>query len=68
MRAHRERPTASGIYSELSGSRFNYHNFKMELLVSNHDAYCPAGVLSADTAKRLSRWKRTSVLSVEFKK
>lgn len=36
--------------------------------MSNHDAYCPLGVLSADTAKRLSQWKRTSVLSVEFKK
>lgn len=36
--------------------------------MSNHDAYCPLGVLSADTAKRLSQWKRTSVLNVEFKK
>lgn len=40
----------------------------MELYVSNLDAYCPLGVLSADTAKRQSQWKRTNVLSVEFKK
>lgn len=47
---------------------FNYFDIRIELLVSHHDAYCPPGVLSADTAKHLNQWKRTSVLSVEFKK
>jgi len=41
---------------------------RLELCVSNLNAYCPLGVLSADTAKRRSQWKRTNVLSVEFKK
>lgn len=68
MRVHRECPTAWGIHSELFGSAFNYLNTQLEHRVSNHAACCPLGVLSADTAKRPSQWKRTSVLSVEFKK
>lgn len=68
IRAHREHPTAQGIHFELFGSVFNYPDIKMKLCVSDLGAYCPLGVLSADTAKRQSQWKRTNVLSVEFKK